>query len=574
MAIAIEMLITNPLLIIAKKNKMNVASLFVKCLENEGVTRVFGVPGEENEDLLFALDDNPKIKFIPCRHEQGAAFIANVWGRLTGEAGVCLSTLGPGATNLITGVADANLDKAPLVAITGQGDLSRLHHESHQLIDVVNMFAPITKYNTSIKDTTIVAEVIRKAFKLAELEKPGATHIELSEDIAKQNVPENIHPLKKSILRRPSPDKSAIDKVFSLLKEANYPIILAGNGAIRNRVSNSLTQLVKHLNCPVVSTFMGKGAVSDKLPQSLFTIGLGFKDFVMEAMQKADLVIAIGYDIAEYSPEQWNPEKDKKIIHIYSQPAEVYENYIPEIEVIGDIAQSVKSLLEKASTENFSLENKDWHQPIKQRIQNDFNSYILQDDDAFTVPGVLHEVRQLLEEDAIVISDVGAHKMWIARNYPTYCPNGCIISNGLASMGISLPGGIAASLLGGNRKVVSMMGDGGFMMNVQELETAKRLGVGYTIIVFNDNDYGLISWKQKRSANRTAGTRISNPDFVKLGESFGIHSHQPENVTQLKSILKQCVDSTELNLIAIPIDSDVNQLLIEKLNQYWEKEEI
>ena len=547
---------------------MNIAELFVQCLENEGVTRIFGVPGEENEDLLFALEDSDKIEFIPTRHEQGAAFIANMMGRLTGKAGVCLATLGPGATNLITGIADANLDKAPLVAITGQGDLTRLHHESHQLLDIVNMFDPITKWNTSIIAKEVVPEVIRKAFKLAEMEKPGATHIELSEDIAKEKVSKKIKPLTKKTFRPPAPEQASLEQAIQLIAAAKFPIVLAGNGAIRNRVSESLTMLVQKANIPVVSTFMGKGAVSDQLPQSLLAVGLGFKDYVMEAMEKADLVISIGYDIAEYSPDSWNPKNKKKLIHIDFEPAEIYENYLPDIELLGDISLTVKALLQRDT--DFVKTNTEWYQPIRKRILKDIKSYTLKAKDKFTVPGTLNLVREILAEDDIVISDVGAHKMWIARNYPTYCSNGCIISNGLASMGISLPGGIAASLIDGNRKVVSMMGDGGFMMNVQELETATRLNLGYTIIIFNDNDYGLISWKQERNANRTAGTKISNPDFVKLGESFGIDSFRPKSPKQLREILQQRIHGDKMTLIEVPIDPSVNQGLIKKLKKYWQ----
>jgi len=547
---------------------MNIAELFVQCLENEGVTRIFGVPGEENEDLLFALEDSDKIEFIPTRHEQGAAFIANMMGRLTGKAGVCLATLGPGATNLITGIADANLDKAPLVAITGQGDLTRLHHESHQLLDIVNMFDPITKWNTSIIAKEVVPEVIRKAFKLAEMEKPGATHIELSEDIAKEKVSKKIKPLTKKTFRPPAPEQASLEQAIQLIAAAKFPIVLAGNGAIRNRVSESLTMLVQKANIPVVSTFMGKGAVSDQLPQSLLAVGLGFKDYVMEAMEKADLVISIGYDIAEYSPDSWNPKNKKKLIHIDFEPAEIYENYLPDIELLGDISLTVKALLQRDT--DFVKTNTEWYQPIRKRILKDIKSYTLKAKDKFTVPGTLNLVREILAEDDIVISDVGAHKMWIARNYPTYCSNGCIISNGLASMGISLPGGIAASLIDGNRKVVSMMGDGGFMMNVQELETATRLNLGYTIIIFNDNDYGLISWKQERNANRTAGTKISNPDFMKLGESFGIDSFRPKSPKQLREILQQRIHGDKMTLIEVPIDPSVNQGLIKKLKKYWQ----
>lgn len=546
--------------------KMNVAELLVKCLETEGVTHIFGVPGEENETFLFALDSS-SIEFVPCRHEQGAAFIANVWGRLTGDAGVCLATLGPGATNLITGVADANLDKAPLVALTAQGGLDRLHNESHQRLDVVNMFRPITKWNGNIPSPQVVSEVVRKAFKIAEMEKPGATHIELSEDVAKEEAPPDLIPINPRRVRRPASDYKAIQKTLDLLQSANKPLILAGNGAIRKLASKHMTEFVTRHNIPVVSTFMGKGAISDRHDQSLFSIGLGFKDYVVEAVEQADLVIAVGYDIAEYPPQRWNPDGDKPIVHIDFDPAEVYTHYDPEIEVTGDISAALWELNKKLN--DADLEYTNWYEPIRQKILGDIHSYRLTEGEAFTVPGVLLELRDILDDGALLISDVGTHKMWIARNYPTYCPNGCIISNGLASMGIALPGGLAAALLNKGRQIVSVMGDGGFMMNSQELETAKRLGVGYVNIVLNDNDYGLISWKQHQHHERSVSTRINNPDFRKYADSFDIAGYRPESLGELRTTLRQVIDNKDLCLIEIPISTHVNNELTEKLKTWW-----
>jgi len=476
---------------------MKVSDLFVKCLENEGVEYIFGVPGEENEDFLFSLEDST-IQFIPCRHEGGAAFIANMWGRLTGKAGICLSTLGPGATNLITGVADANLDKVPLVALTGQGGISRLHHESHQYLDIVSIFKPITKWNTAISSPDAVTEIVRKAFKVAEYEKPGATHIELSEDIAKMQVESKLDPVPPKRVRRPSPDYKAINQTISLLEISKRPLIIAGNGAIRKLASKHLTEFVASHHIPVTSTFMGKGSISDKMDQSLLSIGLGFKDFVVEAMDMADLIITVGYDIAEYPPERWNLAGDKKIIHIDFVPAEVYTHYNPDVEIVGDISGTLWEINKQCQDLNFRID-REWYKPIRSRILEDIRSYDLVDD-KFTVPGTLNIIRKIMDDSGLLISDVGSHKMWIARNFQTCAPNGCIISNGLASMGISLPGGIAASLIDPGRQIVAAMGDGGFMMNSQELETAKRLGVGFTVLVFNDNDYGLISWKQRISS--------------------------------------------------------------------------
>jgi len=548
---------------------MKVSDLFVKCLENEGVKYIFGVPGEENEDLLFSLE-NSSIQFVTTRHEQGAAFIANVWGRLTGRAGVCLSTLGPGATNLITGVADANMDKVPIIAITAQGGLTRLHHESHQTLDLINMFKPITKWNTAISSPNVVTEVVRKAFKVSEYEKPGAVHIELSEDISKLEVNYNIKPISPERVRRPSPDYKAVNNAVDIMKNSKRPLVIAGNGAIRKLSSKHLTKFVEKHDIPVVSTFMGKGAVSDEKEQSLMSIGLDFKDYVMEVIERADLIITIGYDIAEYPPQKWNLKGDKKIIHIDFVPAEVYSQYNPKVEIVGNISGTLWGLDEKIANEKFKFET-EWYKPVKRRIFDDIASYELKEGDAFTIPGTLNIIRKILDSDGLIISDVGSHKIWISRNFPTCCPNGCIISNGLASMGISLPGAIAASLIDPNRQVVAAMGDGGFLMNSQELETAKRLGVGFTVVIFNDNDYGLISWKQKISRNRSVYTRISNPDFKAYAESFGIRGYRPSNLLELKGQLKKAITSKELCLVEVPIDASVNNKLVEKLKKFWEE---
>jgi len=545
---------------------MNAAQLMVQCLEAEEVQYIFGVPGEENEDFLFALQDS-SITFVPVRHEQGGAFIADVWGRITGRAGVCLATLGPGATNLITGVADANLDKAPLVAITGQGGIDRLHHESHQVIDVVDMMQSVTKWNGSVSSPEVIPEMVRKAFKVSQTEKPGATHIELPEDIAGQELSTPMIPLSKTNVRRSSPDSTSIRHAIELIQKSKRPIIVAGNGAIRTRASQALTQFSKAYNIPVACTFMGKGAVSDREPHCLGAVGLGFKDFVIEAFEMSDLIISIGYDIAEYNPENWNPSNDKTIIHLDFDPAEVYTHYVPELEVVADIAESIRSIHDGMG-DHPAWES--WYEDIQNRIHESIASYSLPEDSTtFNAPAVINVVREVLPDDGLLISDVGSHKMWIARNYRTYQPNGCLISNGLASMGISLPGGIAAKLIDENRHVVCVMGDGGAMMNIQELETASRLGVGYIIIILNDNNYGLIEWKQNMNEGKSFGTRLTNPDFVKLAESFNIKGYKPDSVADLKSILRNALDANELAVIEIPISTEVNSELIESLKSYF-----
>lgn len=544
---------------------MNAAELMIRCLENEEVRYIFGVPGEENEDFLFALEDS-SIIFIPVRHEQGAAFMADVWGRLTGKAGVCLSTLGPGATNLMTGIADANLDKAPLVAITGQGSSTRLHHESHQVIDVVKMMVPITKWNSSISRPEVIPEIIRKSFKLAEAEKPGATHVELPENVAGQELQAEYKPLPRLKVKRPSPNKQVINQIINLIAQSTKPIILAGNGAIRNRSSKALKAFSEKYNIPVASTFMGKGAVSDTVQTSMGAVGLGFKDYIIEAFEMSDLVICIGYDIAEYDPVNWNYNRDKKIIHIDFNSAEVFTHYSCVVELIGDLADGIHAIDDNLEIDPFD----DWYKDVQANIENSIDSFRLEDtSDLFHVPGVLHVVRDLLPDDGLVISDVGSHKMWIARNYRTFVSNGCLISNGLASMGIALPGGISASLVTPERPVICMMGDGGAMMNIQELETAKRLNVGCVFLIFNDNNYGLIEWKQQMSEGKSFGTQLQNPDFVKLAESFGISGYKPKNVGELRHILTNAINELELCVIEVPISTDVNNQLIEELQNYF-----
>lgn len=542
---------------------MKVSDLVVKCLENEGVKYIFGVPGEENEDLLFSLEKSP-IKFIPTRLELGASFMADVYGRVTGKAGVCLSTLGPGATNLITGTADAHLDKSPLVAITGQASSTKMHKESHQNIDVVSMFRPITKWNASIQNPHAVTEVVRKAFKLAELEKPGATHFELPEDVAKMDS--DMQPIPPKRLRRAAPDYKALQMAFDILKKAERPMILAGNGAIRKLASNHLRQLVEKTGIPVVHTFMGKGALSDKDEHSLFAVGLQTRDYVMRAFDKADVIIAVGYDIAEYAPEFWNGSKDKKIIHIDFQQAEVYEFYQPDVEIVADVSATLWELNKLNDNGDLNFDQ-DWYKNVRKRIMDDLESYKLKEGEPFTVPGVLQIIRELMNPGDLLLSDVGSHKMWVGRNYPVYEPNSVLISNGFASMGISLPGGMAAKLALPEKKVVSVMGDGGFLMNSQEIETAKRIGVGYTIIVFNDNNYGLISWKQYSHTKKTFGTGLTNPDFKKYAESFGIPGYAPKSLGELKDTLRTTIAGQELCLVEIPIEPKVNYELSEKLER-------
>jgi acetolactate synthase-1/2/3 large subunit len=526
---------------------MKAADLLVACLEREGVDHVFGVPGEELEDLLFAVRDS-EVTFVPVRHEQGAAFMADVHGRLTGDAGVCLGTLGPGATNLLTGVADAHLDKSPLVAITGQGGLERLHQESHQAIDVLRMFEPVTKWNTQLDSPDIVHESVRKAFKVAEYEKPGATHLELPEDVAAEETETRpLEPRGRVPFAAPNPDTLA--RVQELLREATRPVVIAGNGAVRTHAAAQLREFVTETGIPVVSTYMGKGAVSDADNQSLMTLGSGADGEAAVAISRADLVITVGYDIAEHDPADWN-DGTAPLVHVDSEPAEVYEAYAPDIEVIADSGRTLRSLTEWYRSAQPAFET-EWVADLRERIVSDVDRTPRQAA-PFTVEGVLPVLREAMTPEDVLVSDVGNHKMAIAQNFPTYEPNTCIISNGLASMGIAVPGGLAADLAV-DANVVAATGDGGFLMNAAEIETATRSGCEYTIIVFNDNDYGLISKKQRDHTGESFGTGLTNPDLVAFAESFGIDGYRPESRADLREAITSAVGG-DMALIEVPVN--------------------
>lgn len=535
---------------------MKASELLVKCLGNEGVKYIFGLPGEENIDIMDALLDS-EIRFILTRHEQGAAFMADVYGRLSGKVGVCLSTLGPGATNLMTGVADANMDRAPVVAITGQASLDRMHKESHQYIDIVAIFHHITKWNTQIKKPQIIPEAIRKAFKVAETEKPGATHIDFPEDVADKDV--NEKPLFVQFPFRPEPLAGQVERAARIISEARYPIILAGNGVIRGRASDALRSFAEKLNIPVAHTFMGKGALSDNHELSLFTVGLQAGDYIASGLARADVVITTGYDLVEYPPEKWNPNRDKKIVHIDMSPAEVDAHYIVSVGVTGDISISLREIADRATPNDAN-----YSKALREDILRE--SQVYKDDKSFPPKPqkILADLRDIMGEDDIVISDVGAHKLWVARVYPCYKPNTCIISNGFASMGIGVPGAIAAKLLYPERKVVTVTGDGGFLMNSQELETAVREEVPFVSLVFHDKSYSLIEIKQQITFGRKSHVNFGNPDFVKYAESFGAIGYRIEAAGELKPVLEEAFSKNKPVIIDCPVDYRENLKIVEK----------
>ncbi|MCP4683832.1 MAG: acetolactate synthase large subunit [bacterium] len=543
---------------------MNASELFVKALEKEGVGYIFGVPGEENIDFLEAVRKS-SIEFVLARHEQGAGFMADVYGRLTGKAGVCLATIGPGATNLITPVSDAFLDRAPLVAITGQADTQRMHKESHQYIDIVSMFRPITKWNTSLTSPNMVTEAVRKAFKLAEAEKPGATHLEFPEDVAREEC-ENPTFFDIRKVRRPAPDYKAVDQALALIRKAKKPLILAGNGAIRKRATKQLKILLEKTNLPICNTFMGKGAAGVEYEHNLYTIGLQSRDHVTCAIEESDLIIAIGYDIVEYSPQFWNAEGAKSIIHIDFQPAEVDYWYHPEVEVVGDIASTLWEL-NQGVDDSFDRNRGEYAGKHRRMILQDIHEHDNSTDFPYKPQKILHDIRQVMGDEDILISDVGAHKMWIARMYLVHSPNTCLISNGFATMGIALPGGIAAKLVYPERNVLTVSGDGGFLMNVQDLETAVRLGTPTVNMIWSDGTFGLIEWKQQSRYGRAFGTRFGNPDWVKMAESYGAIGIKVTEEDDLQKVLGRAFEADRPVVLDCPVDYSENIKLTERLGK-------
>ena len=527
---------------------MNTAELLVQCLENEGVRYIFGLPGEENLHVLEALKKS-SIQFITTRHEQGAAFMADVYGRLTGKAGVCLSTLGPGATNLMTGVADANLDGAPLVAITGQVGTDQMHIEAHQYLDLVAMFAPVTKLSTQIVRPSNTPEIVRKAFKRSQSEKPGAVHIDLPENIAA--MPAVGNPLNKNKLEKTYAAFQSITQAATAISQATNPLIMVGNGAIRANASEALTEFATQLNIPVANTFMGKGVIPYTHPLALWAVGLQQRDFINCGFDNTDLVIAIGYDLIEYSPKKWNPDGKIPIIHIGVTPAEIDSSYIPMVEVVGDISDSLNEILKRSDrqskSEPFALQ-------LRTDIRADYEQYAKDDEFPIKPQKLIYDLRQVMGPEDIVISDVGAHKMWIARHYHCDRPNTCLISNGFAAMGIAIPGALAAKLVHPERKVVAATGDGGFMMNCQELETALRVGTPFVTLIFNDGGYGLIEWKQQNQFGEASYVHFGNPDFVKFAESMGLKGYRVESTADFIPTLKTALAQDVPTVIDCPVD--------------------
>jgi len=545
---------------------MKASDLMVRCLETEGIEYIFGVPGEENADFMMSLEQSDSIRFILTRHEQGAAFMAEIYGRLTGQPAGCLGTLGPGATNLITGVADSNMDRAPMLVLTGQGSTSRLHKESHQIMDVVEMFGPVTKWATTVLNADTIPEIVRKAVRVARSEKPGAVHIELPEDVAEHET--TAQPLHPHRFRRPVIDDKITDRAFDLIRNAKRPVIVAGNGCIRRRASKQLRQFCETTGIGVLSTFMAKGAVDVDAPYCLYTIGLGSKDLPTLVIDDADLVITLGFDMVEYHPRLWNPERDKTIIHADFLPAEIDEYYHPEVELVGDLAHTLWMLNERLG----AAEAPAYELGAQAEMRHQMGAELAMHADDAT-QGLIRPQKAILDARAvlgpndILLSDVGAHKMWIARHYHCHAPNTCLIPNGFCSMGFALPGAIAASLVHPDRRILGIAGDAGFLMNVQEMETATRLGCDLVMMVWEDREYGLIAWKQEAAFGKHTDLAFSNPDWGALAAAFGWHSHEVHDAADLRGELEAAFHEGGPSLVVIPIDYRENMLLTQRLGE-------
>ena len=540
-----------------------VARLIVECLENEGVEFVFGLPGEENLHMVDALVDS-SIRFVTTRDERGAAFMADTYGALTGKPGVCLATLGPGAINLMLGIANAQLDSHPLVAITAQAGLGRIYKESHQFVDLVSLYRPITKWGDMVTLPLAAPEMIRKAFKQATTERPGATFVIVPEDVAE--LPGEGEPLPVNVPRDPAPSEEQVHRAAHVLQTAAHPVVLAGPGIARDGAVDALIRFSERLHIPVATTFLGKGVFPDDHPNALGTIGFMVRDYANFGFDRADVVVAVGYDLVEYSPERWNPNRDKRIVHIHRTVAEVDAHYSLEVGLQGSIGEALDAIA--ASTDMHATVEP--RPPVPGLVREELERGAA--DDAFPLKPqrLVADIRSAMDEEDIVLCDTGAAKMWMARLYPTYRPNTCLISNGLATMAFSLPGAFAAKLVHPERRVLAVMGDGAFLMSAAEIETAVREHVPFVILVWVDGGYGLIGWKQDIHFGRQAAVSFGNPDFVQLAESFGARGYRIGAAHELLPTLRKALDDDVVSVIACDVDYRENARLIERLGALTE----
>ncbi|BDX34999.1 acetolactate synthase large subunit [Mycobacterium antarcticum] len=539
------------------------AQLIVECLENEGVTHVFGIPGEENIRLVDALSRST-IDYVLTRHEQGASFMAEVYGRLTGKAGVCSATLGPGAINLLLGVADATTNSTPVIALSAQVGMQRSYKESHQGVDLVSMFAPVTKWSALVATPGAVPEMVRKAFKLAQTERPGAVYLAVPEDVESADAPEAAAPLRVNVPRPDDPSATQVARAAEILRAARNPVLLAGHGAARAGAADAVRRFAETLAIPVATTFHGKGVMPDDHPLALGAVGFMRHDYVNFGFDQADVIIAAGYELQEFDPIRINPRGETKIIHVHRFPAEVDAHYDVAVGLNADIGRSLDELaaaVERRQPPTSGQER------IRELLAEELDRGRADDRFPLAPTRIVADTREALGRDDIVLVDTGALKMWMARLYPTYEPNTCLISNGLSTMAWTLPGGIAAKIARPTAKVLVATGDGSFLMNSQEIETALRVGTPMVILVWVDDAYGLISWKMDLEIGHNVDTRFNNPDFIAYAESFGAKGYRIASADQLLPTLRAALAADTVSVVACPVDYTANSVLIESLGE-------
>jgi len=548
---------------------MKASDLFVKALENEGVEYVFGLPGEENLDFLESLRKSDKIKFVLTRHEQGAGFMAATYGRLTGKPGVCLATLGPGATNLVTPAAYAQLGAMPMVLITGQKPIKKSKQGKFQIIDVVGIMQPLTKFSKQITHGEHIPSIVREAFRLSKEERPGTAHMELPEDIAQELIskPDLFDVIDYKI---PLASLETIENAAQMMQAAEKPLLLIGAGANRKRASIALTDFVAKTGISFFNTQMGKGIIDERHANYLGTAALSDFDFLHEAVDRSDLIINVGHDTIEKPPFFMELSDQRKVIHINFFPAEIDEVYFPHLNVIGDIAGSIKELTTNLSGKDISW-NSAAFMSIKENVSRRLAKYV--EDDRFPIlPQRLVKItRDVLPDDGIVTLDNGIYKIWFARNYPAYQQNSLILDNALATMGAGLASAMMAKELNPDKKVISVNGDGGFMMNSQELETAVRLNLDIVVIILNDNAYGMIEWKQEGEGFPKYGLEYANPDFVKYAESFGACGYRPNSVKEFEQTLDKVLNLNGIHVVDLAVDYSLNHKILNVILKEFSK---
>jgi len=532
------------------------SDLFIQCLEEEGVEYIFGVPGEENLDMLDSLSRSKQIKLILTRHEQGAGFMAATYGRHTGKTGVCLATLGPGATNLVTAAAYAQLGGMPILMVTGQKPIKKSKQGRFQILDVVAMMGPITKYTHQLASADNIPSRVREAFRLAEEEKPGATHLEFPEDVAEEQTDST--PLKSSLARRPSAEEKAVRAAVKKIEHAKAPILVIGAGANRKMTGRMLLQFVEKTGIPFLTTQLGKGVIDEKHPKFLGCAALSSGDFVHKAIEAADLIVNIGHDVIE-KPPFFMKSGGTEVIHISTRFAEVDPVYFPQVEVIGDIANAIWQMKETIVPKGWGCEKM-----LAARKAEIAHTKSLEDDPRFPIypPTLVKQVREAMPDNGIICLDNGVYKIWFARNYCAHQPNTVLLDNALATMGAGLPSAMASAMVYPDRKVMAICGDGGFMMNSQEMETAVRLKLNIVVLVLNDGSYGMIRWKQANMGFKDFGLTYGNPDFVKYAESYGASGHRVESAEGLPGLLKQCLDTPGVHLIDCAVDYSDNDRIL------------